>query len=396
MHYAIMTRLAALALCICSLYGCLEPAVHPPASSAPAGTSHAAAASPPGMPATIALPAPKAGRARPVVAVLADNAGTEVTDFVIPFAVLKEADVADVHAVSTDAGTVTLMPALHVRADLSVAGFDAAFPAGADIVIVPAMHSDDTPATLAWLRAQAQRGALVVAVCEGARVVANAGLLDGRSATTHWYAMRSVAAKFPATRWVRDRRYLADGNVVTSSGVTASLPLSLALVEAISGRQVAVATASRLGVTQWSPLHDSAPFKLGAASIGIALSNRLAWWRHEAIGIAVAPGFDEIALALQADAWSRTYRSEALALGTAATLRSRRGLWLEADAIATSTAGRHDLPAYAGKPAAALDAALAGIQDRYGRATAQFVALQLEYPRPREPATRRDRDPDSK
>lgn len=388
MQYAIMTRLAALALCTCSLCGCLKPAAQNPASTEPEEARHAASAASTGVPATLTLPAPKAGHARPLVAILADNAGTEVTDFVIPFGVLREAGVADVHAVSTGPGTVTLMPALRVRADLTVAAFDAAFPEGADIVIVPAMHHEDTPATLAWLRAQAGRGAIIVAVCEGARVVASAGLLDGRSATTHWYAMSRVAAKFPATHWVGNRRYLADGNVVTSSGVTASLPLSLALVEAIAGQQVAAATAARLGVTEWSPRHDSAPFKLGAASIGIALSNRLAWWRHEAIGITVAAGFDEIALALQADAWSRTYRSAALTLGTAVTLRSRHGLWLEADTITTRaddkpTTSRHDLPPYAGLPAAALDAALAGIQDRYGHATAQFVALQLEYPRPR-------------
>ncbi|MDF3837491.1 DJ-1/PfpI family protein [Cupriavidus basilensis] len=379
MQHTFRLRLAALAFSALLSCGCSEPGTQTQAPASPEPASLATAA-------PLALPAPKAGRVRPLVAVLADNAGTEVTDFVIPYGVLREADVADVRSVSTGAGTVALMPALRIRADQTIAGFDAEVPAGADIVIVPAMHHDDTPQVLAWLRAQAARGATVVAVCEGALVLARAGLLDGRSATTHWYAMRGIEAKFPATRWVHGRRYVADGNIVTSSGVTASLPLSLALVEAIAGQPAAAAAAARLGVRDWSARHDSTPFRLDAASIGLALSNRLAWWRHETVDIAVAPGFDEIAVALQADAWSRTYRSEARTLGTAAQLRSRRGLRLEADAVAVGAAtgpepGHHASAPYAGPPAEALDAALGTIQARYGQATAQFVALQMEYPR---------------
>lgn len=85
---------------------------------------------------------------RALVVVLADNAGTEATDFVVPYAVLKEFGVADVVTVSTGPGAVTLIPALRIRTDMTAAQFDAATPAGADILIVPAMKRNDSPAML--------------------------------------------------------------------------------------------------------------------------------------------------------------------------------------------------------------------------------------------------------
>jgi hypothetical protein len=93
----------------------------------------------------------------------------------------------------------------------------------------------------------------------------------------------------------------------------------------------------------------------------------------------VASGFDEIALALMADAWSRTYRSKAVASSSTDTVKSLRGLTLvpTPEAVATAHVVRLRNPA-----AAALDIALRGIDSRYGRATSNFVALQLEYPLP--------------
>ena len=79
------------------------------------------------------LAAPKDGRARHLVVVLADNEGTETTDFVIPYGVLKESGAVDVFIVSTGPRTVMLNPALLVRADMTLAQFDTATPAGADV-----------------------------------------------------------------------------------------------------------------------------------------------------------------------------------------------------------------------------------------------------------------------
>src|SRR5262249_27056039 len=124
---------------------------------------------------------------RPLVAVLASNAGTEMTDLLLPHAVLQRSGAVDVQIVAPRRGAVTLYPALQVDGAQDFAAFDRAHPAGPDYVIVPAMQPNDDAEVTRWLRAQAARGARVIGVCAGALVVARAGLLDGHRFTTHWY-----------------------------------------------------------------------------------------------------------------------------------------------------------------------------------------------------------------
>jgi putative intracellular protease/amidase len=87
---------------------------------------------------------------------------------------------------------VTLYPALKVEPQATIVEFDAQHPKGADYVIVPSMSRDDDPAALEWIRSQAAKGAIVIGVCAGAKVVGAAGLLDGKrqAATTHWYYLK--------------------------------------------------------------------------------------------------------------------------------------------------------------------------------------------------------------
>ena len=131
-----------------------------------------------------ALKPPK--RQRPLIAIVGINDATEVTDYLMPYGILRRADVADVVALATEPGPVTLYPALTVEPQATVAEFDAQHPEGADYVIVPAMSRDDDPAILGWLRSQAVKRATIIGVCAGAKVVGEAGLLDGKRATTHW------------------------------------------------------------------------------------------------------------------------------------------------------------------------------------------------------------------
>src|SRR5262249_54000859 len=212
----------------------------------------------------------------------------------------------------------------------------------------------------------------------GVWAVAATGALDGKRATGHWYSLRGLASKYPRTTWVRDRRYVRDGSVMTTTGVTASIPASLALVEEIAGTSRAEDVARRLGVQGWSAEHDSNRFSLSARDAATAARNWLAFWSWNRVGIPIAPGVDEIALALTADAFARTYRSSVVAVsGTPGVVRSLHGVRVRPQAAPTV-----DLlePLADVAAAAALDRALATIGRVDGEATADFVALQIEYP----------------
>jgi putative intracellular protease/amidase len=324
------------------------------------------------------------GRSQPVVAVVGENAGTELTDFVISYGILSRSGAAQVWSVATREGPMRMRPALRIQPDLTLASFDARFPDGADYVIVPAvmdMESKGTSPLVAWIRTQADKGATLVSICDGALVVAAAGVFKGHRATGHWATHARRVRDYPDTQWLQDTRYVADGRALSSAGVSASMPLSLALVEAIAGTDRATSLARDLGLADWSETHDSRQFTLGWRMYSLAIGNWIL--PRQDIGLPVTEGVDEVALALTADAFSRTYRSRALAVAeTSGDVRTRGGLRLLPDRVK----GEDKLPKRmrpapeARLPARALDQTLTEIAGRYGRSTARFVALQLEYP----------------
>ena len=96
---------------------------------------------------------------------------------------------------------------------------------------------------VAWLTAAATRSRRVTSVCTGAFLLARAGLLDGRRATTHWASCGELARRHPEIEVDPDPIFVRDGNVTTSAGVTAGMDLALALVEEDLGRELALETA---------------------------------------------------------------------------------------------------------------------------------------------------------
>ena len=97
-----------------------------------------------------------------------------------------------------------------------------------------------------WLRLAARRSRRVASVCTGAFLLARAGLLDGRRATTHWNACAALARHYPSVRVEPDPIFVRDGNVYTSAGVTAGIDLALSLVEEDLGREAALTVARDL------------------------------------------------------------------------------------------------------------------------------------------------------
>jgi transcriptional regulator GlxA family with amidase domain len=386
------TFLASLALVLVAT-GCVAalPALTQSEGSSVATAAHASptattdTAFPPAAASEIP-PVVRRGRARPLVAIVGENYWTELTDYVVPYGILMASGAADVVTLGTQPGPIRMFPApVNVQPEATTAAFDTAHPEGADVVIVPAVHRDADPTLLAWVRTQAEHGATVIGVCDGVWVLARAGLLEGRQATGHWYSLDKLRDEYPRTRFVTGRRYVADGNVVTTTGVTATIPVSLALVEAIAGRERAMDVATSLGLPGgWSVAHDNARFRLDWPRRWTIARNATAFWAHEDLGLAVAPDVDEIALALEANAYSVTFKSTAYTVSaTKAPLRTRRGLVIVPDRTAAEAAAERlrMLPSPDPQsPLLALDRALRGIASDYGFATADWVALQMEYP----------------
>ena len=123
-------------------------------------------------------------------------------------------------------------------------------------------------ALIRWLVAAARRSRRVASVCTGAFLLARAGLLDGRRATTHWSACARLAELHPRVTVEPDPIFVRDGRVYTSAGVTAGMDLALALVEEDLGRRVA------LEVARWLVLFAKRPG--GQSQFSAQLSAQLA------------------------------------------------------------------------------------------------------------------------
>jgi AraC family transcriptional regulator, transcriptional activator FtrA len=134
-------------------------------------------------------------------------------------------------------------------------GFAASAPDGydaltrADTVIVTAVrdiHEEPAPDLVAAIKAAHRNGARVVSLCTGAFVLAAAGVLDGRPATTHWNSASELARRYPAVKLNPGVLYVDDGDVLTSAGTTAGIDLCLHIVRSDHGAAVANMLARRL------------------------------------------------------------------------------------------------------------------------------------------------------
>jgi transcriptional regulator GlxA family with amidase domain len=161
----------------------------------------------------------------------------------------------------------------------------------ADTIVVPGWSDpDDEPSALLKesLRTAHARGARLVSLCTGAFVLAAAGLLDGRRATTHWLYVERLLRRHPRVLLDPDVLYVADGNVMTSAGTAAGIDLCLHLVALDHGLDVAAAVARRLVMPLFRSGGQAQYVDVPIVSDARGLSSLLDWARaHLSNGITV-------------------------------------------------------------------------------------------------------------
>ena len=115
---------------------------------------------------------------------------------------------------------------------------------------------------IAWLKEGRVRARRCGSICTGAFVLAAAGLLDGRRATTHWAMAEELSRRYPQVAVDVDRIFVRDGSVYTSAGVTTGIDLALGLIEEDHGRTMSLAWRAR-----WSPISSARPASRSSATI---------------------------------------------------------------------------------------------------------------------------------
>jgi len=170
--------------------------------------------------------------------------------------------VYDVHLLSETGGSIRSSVGISVATErFDDANFDTLLVGGSAVV------GSLTPGVIKFLRQALERSRRVASTCVGAFVLAEAGLLDGRRATTHWHRARELQARFPKVKVEEDRIFIIDGPVWTSAGMTAGIDLALAMIEQDLGADLARAVARKLvvyhrragGQSQFSALLEMEP-----------------------------------------------------------------------------------------------------------------------------------------
>jgi len=110
------------------------------------------------------------------------------------------------------------------------------------------MHN---PVLLEWIKKNNGYAEMVLSVCTGSLILAKAGLLDGLSATTHWKSMDQLKEAAPNTKLIYDKRWVDNGRIIVSAGVSAGIDMSLYVIQKLLGKDVADLTARSMQYDHW-------------------------------------------------------------------------------------------------------------------------------------------------
>lgn len=177
----------------------------------------------------------------------------EVLDFAGPFEVFSIATLNKssnkpfiVKTISENGELVTARNGLKVKPDYSFAN-QPLF----DIVIIPGGYGAEqieinNPIVIEWIKNQKIRVEFMTSVCTGALLLAKAGILDGIKATTHWMDIDRLEQEFPNVSVQRNVKFVDQGSIITSGGISAGINMSFHLISQLHGKDVAIETAKRM------------------------------------------------------------------------------------------------------------------------------------------------------
>lgn len=344
------------------------------------------------------------------VAVVLGASGTVGSDVLAPFEVFASSPTFSVSAV---AATPAAQPTQGGPAIVPTYTFDDTASGRAprpDVVVVPAVAAADGLAEAplrAWVTEQARAGARILSVCNGAEVLAAAGLLDGRTATAHWSRLGRYAKQYPSVHWVAGKRFVQDGSITSTAGVTSGIPGALRVMADLAGGDEATRVGQLVGYPHWSLTQSASIPRQSFARADLPLGlNALIPWGRPTLGIALADGIGEIDVASSFEVYDVSYAARPIPLSAAGTVTTRHGLVLHTNTVTDDPAPttlavpgpagtanldpalrewatRHRVPVDAiHGPGAApgFDGALEYLATHAGPATALSAAKMIDYP----------------
>lgn len=338
--------------------------------------------------ARLGAPAPGAGTVATegqfVVAVVLGQSGSDTADVLAPYDVLASSPDFFVYTIAASAGPAVVDGGMSVMSAHTFAEVASGAAPTPDLVVVPAVNSPAGPAEAAareFIVHQYKAGARILGICAGSRLLAASGVLEGLHATSHWSRIAALKASNPEVSWVTGQRYVQDGRVTTTGGVTSGIPGSLKIIADLAGDAEATRVGKSFGYPGWKL---DAPTAMPAKSFGFEdatfLLNTAFPWGRPNIAVQLRDGVDEIDAAAIFEVYGYSQGATTSALSAKGFVTTRHGLVLKTSTVngATATVVAGELGG-AGSPQG-FDAAFAQLSRSSSSSVVQSVSKMLEYP----------------
>jgi putative intracellular protease/amidase len=285
------------------------------------------------------VPAPPHDPRKPTAVVVLSTMGTEVTDVLAPYEVLAATGAFNLYAAAPVTQPVPLGGGLDLMPQLTFDELDSRLAGSSpDVIVVPAMPGtrragiNGDAAVGNWLNRHFDEADTVLSVCNGAEVLGDAGLLEGRRVTANWAGIDTFRERYPGAEWVKGLRYVEDGHLISTAGITSGVNGTLRVVSKYLGDATAGSLARRIGYPdqRLNAAPEIAPQR-------ITMSNGMLYilmagfdWGKDAVGVALADGVGEIELASVVDVYpGQAFTANVTTLSTAGprkVVTSKHGL----------------------------------------------------------------------
>jgi transcriptional regulator GlxA family with amidase domain len=216
----------------------------------------------PGAPPTQvdAVAAPTHDPAKPTAVIVLGPEGANAADVLAPYEVLAATGAFNLYTVAPQRQPVPLTGNLDLVPDLSLEQLDQRLPTGPEVIVVPQLSEvaaglpPSLAPVIAWLQRQRTQGdPLLVGVCVGAQVLAEAGLLEGRPVTSHWLGLIGLRRDYPQLDWQDGVTYIDDGDLITTAGVLSGVNGALRVIERLLGPAAAAQAAQAVAWPAYHP-----------------------------------------------------------------------------------------------------------------------------------------------
>jgi putative intracellular protease/amidase len=345
-----------------------------------------------------------------VVAVVLGHSGTDDADALAPYEVFARSKKFSVYTVAATHAPATMNGGLHVVPTYDFADVATGRARKPDLVVVPAVNDPtggQESELRAWIVQQAHTGARILGVCAGSRVLAATGLLDGHRATSHWSRIASLQKSNPQVTWVQGQRYVEDGTITTSAGVSSGIPASLHLAQELAGRAEAAKVAEQVRYPGWT---SGGPTEIpvqhfSRSDAGVGLSAVLPWFQPT-LAVGLVDGVGEIDTSALSDVYSYASAARLIPVSTGSSITTAHGVVLLTTPAASFTqrasrlvlpgahsetemtpalralAARQELPVTPldQDNTSGFDAALTDLASNSGTAIARSTAKMVDYP----------------